>query len=272
MDDYVLEGVKEAIQENTPVVEPPSTTEEPVTEPTEEPAAEGETGDELPEEIAAPEEPQIEQTIPYERFREVNEAKIRAEEQARIYQEQLQRVNPPVEPELEPDEDYSLTEDELEYADEPTKKVYLYNQKLEAKLNQFEQVINQIAPTVQQQAAQAQAQAQFEAAAATIERLTGVQPDKTALMAKAEEIADQAIKSKQSMTIEQAVFKAYETIRSAPAVPPKPTVKPANQATKEAVQRPGGVSVPTGARQVVEGNMDIADAVRSALNEIPKPH
>lgn len=279
MEDTFEQGVKEAILENQPSVEPPATEQEPVTEPIseEQPAAEGESGVDV-QEIAAPVEPEIQPNIPYERFREVNEAKIRAEEQARIYQEQLQKYNAPVEsePEPEPEEDYTVTDEEWEYMDDASRKVYLQNQKLAAELREIKDAVKGIQPIVQQTEAQrqaeAKAQAELKSTIADIALIGDLSPDaQAALSAKTIEVATEAMNAgKPFGTVKEAVIAAYKATKT-PAVPPKPVVNPVVAAAKQAVQKPGGVSVPTGARPVVEGTMSMDDAIRAAMNEIPKP-
>lgn len=274
MDD-IEQGVKEAMEELAAAESPFAAPEEPVTEPIEEPAAEGETGDEPQVEIAAPAEPVVEQTIPYERFKEVNDKAKYWEDQARLQQEQLQRLNTaPVEPEPEPDEDYSITSDEWEFMDDASKKVYLQNQILQEELKEVKEAIKSFAPVIQQTKAQAQAQEELKTAIADITDIAGPMTDaETQLFnAKLEDIARDAIQKQQQVTVTQVARMAYKAMKSTPVVPPKPVVNPGVQKVKEAVAPPGlGTRIPSGAKPVIEGTMSFEDSIRSTLNEIPRP-
>jgi hypothetical protein len=279
LEDYEDRALTEVLAElATPAPEPPAGDTEPVTEPIVEPAAEGDTGDEPLIEDAAPVEPVVEQTIPYDRFKEVNDKAKYWEEQARLSQELLQRAQPiTVEPEPEPEEDYSITQDEWDLMDDASRKVYLRSQVLQERLDTVTKQLEAIAPVVQQSKqqaeAEAQAQAEYQSTVNDIAELNGaLSPDELkALNDKTVELAVEANKAgKPFQTVKSAVVAAYKAIKT-PVVPPKPVVNPQATRAKEAVAAPGGVHVPSGAKPVVEGTMSMDDAIQMALNEIPKP-
>lgn len=279
MDEDFERALNDAMSEQS---EPPSDDvdteleeEEPAAEATEEdvePDSSEETGDKESEPEGVPTEP----SIPYERFKEVNEAKIRAEEAARIYAEQLQRLSESAAEQVEYEEDdydeNDIPDDALEYESEAVKQLVLARRQERAELKELKSALNSIIEEKRRVELESKANTEFDSAVSRIRTITGddlQQEDVATLRKNAEQLALNAINNNVEATVGEIVQLAYLHMMSdkkKTQIPPKD-----NTQSKIKAAPVGSGAVPSNARAVNTGDMDFDAAFKQSISKIGSP-